>query len=789
MIQNAKDFWANICLTYRKSVLFVLACVTALAIAQLPSLEFENAMDIWFLDDDPTYLAHREMVDTYASDEMIVVGLAAPDVFAPEVLELIDRLGSKLEKAPHVEKIISLTTIESIEGRDDALEIGDLIEMPIEPDRLPAIREKALANKFYVNNIVSAAGDFTLILARIPSIPGDFDYKIEAVEAVHAILATEPDTEFFLSGGAPIDYEFYALSEKDNVRISTLIIVFVTGALWFLLGSISGVVLSIGTVIISTVWAHAWIALAGAKLNMITTMLPGLLIAVGVADSMHVLVEYQNKLRVHDDKTEALHAAYIDLMSPLALTTLTTAIGLLSLSISKVQGIREFGMFAAFGVVGAFVLSVTMVPIIASYLPKPRRAKSTERETARSERALRRLHELTMTHGRLIVTASAVVILVASYGASLVKTESEFIEAFPDGYKAKTDTRRIESELGGIITLDILVDSGKEGGVKDPAVLQQLVALEKHLISEPSVGTTQSIADMMKDMRRAFHSNDQSEYKLPETREEAAQYLLLYEMDAPDGDLKEFTTYDYRHTRLSSRVLLDNSSEAYDVCERADAWIAENFVPLGITGEVTGLIRLYAEMEVYIRSSLVRGFSLALFLIFIVFCLQLRSVPLGAIAMIPNVVPILVSLGVMGYFGIALDSMTCMVASIAIGLAVDDSIHFVSRIRRRLDAGLPMRESLEEATIEVGRALVYTSITLCLGFGVMMIATFVGIFYFGLLCTLTVAVALVADLLLLPVVFRWYGGLGDGANAVEADRHALSAHPEHAGDVAAPAIQ
>ena len=184
-------------------------------------------------------------------------------------------------------------------------------------------------------------------------------------------------------------------------------------------------------------------------------------------------------------------------------------------------------------------------------------------------------------------------------------------------------------------------------------------------------------------------------------------------------------------------------------------------------GRVTGMVRLYADMEESIRSSLVRGFSLALFLIFLVFCVQLRSVALGAIAMIPNVVPIVVSLGVMGYAGISLDSMTCMVASIAIGLAVDDSIHFVSRIRRRLEAGLPMRESLAEATVEVGRALVYTSITLCCGFGVMMIATFVGIFYFGLLCTLTVAVALVADLLLLPVVFRWYGALGGEERVAE----------------------
>lgn len=761
MIHSAKDFWANFCLTYRKSVLFVLACITALAVAQLPSLEFDNAMDVWFQQDDATYVAHREMIDTYASDELIVIGLEAPDVFAPEVLELIERVGNKLETAPHVEKVISLTSVEAIEGRDDFLEIGDLIEMPIDPALLPAIREKALSNELYVGNIISADAKFTLILARIPSIPGDFDYKIEAVEAVYDILATEPETRFYLSGGAAIDYEFFKLSEEDNTRISVLIIVLISGALWFLLGSVSHVLLSLATVILAAIWAHGWIGLWGAKMNMITTMLPGLLIAVGVADSMHVLVEYQNKLRDHEDKFDALREVYVDLMSPLALTTLTTAIGLMSLSISKVQGIREFGAFAALGVVGAFVLSITLVPIVVSYLPRPKRARKIAKSGARSERALARLHELTMSHGRAIALCSAVVLVVSAIGTTLLKVESEFIEAFPDGYKSKVDTRRIEHEMGGIITLDVLVDSGEEGGIKNPETLQVLASLEKQLLMEPAIGSAQSIVGSIKDMRRAFHSNDQREYSLPKTREEAAQYLLLYEMDAPDGDLKEFVTYDYQHARVSARALLETSQTGYEICQRVDAWVAKTLAPLGMTGQVTGLIRLFSEMEVYIRDSLVKGFSLALFLIFIVFCLQLRSIPLGAIAMIPNVLPIVVSLGVMGYAGIALDSMTCMVASIAIGLAVDDSIHFVSRIRRRLAAGMPMRESLAEATVEVGRALVYTSITLCCGFSVMMTATFVGIFYFGLLCTLTVAVALIADLLLLPVVFRWYSSFGN----------------------------
>jgi predicted RND superfamily exporter protein len=361
-----------------------------------------------------------------------------------------------------------------------------------------------------------------------------------------------------------------------------------------------------------------------------------------------------------------------------------------------------------------------------------------------------------MSHGRTIVTAWAILIAISIAFALQVRAESSFIRIFKQSSRIRQDTDAIQKRLAGSGTLEVTVDTGTADGVKDPEVLGALERLETFLESQPHVRSTQSIVDYFKDMRRAFHGNDQREYSLPRTREEAAQYLLLYELDAPDGDLRNYVTFDERKARVSARVDLTTSNDAVALARAVESYLAAELPP-GLRASVTGLTVVYANLEEYIRESLVRGFGSALVSIFVVFCFQMRSIGLGAVVMFANTMPILITLGVMGLTGIRLDSMSVMVASIAIGLADDDSIHFVSRVRAKIAEGLDVVVALRESLVEVGRALVYSALALCGGFAVMLTAGFVGAIYFGLLTMLTIVIALAADLLLLPVLLRWYG--------------------------------
>ena len=759
MIDRIVRRWADACLTYRKTVLLAVVTMTVVTAARLPDARFDNALDVWFLEDDPALVAHQELVDTFGSDEMIVVGVEAPDVFDPHVIAAIDRMTRAIAEAPHIQKVFSLTDIESISGRDDVLEVAPLLELPLEPGELERARRRAFESKLYAGNVVSATGDFAAIIARIPHHTSDFEYKIEAVVAVREILDREsgdPGFTLHMSGAPTLDERFFVLSELDSQRVIPLMLVLLVVALWLLLRSATGVLVPLATVSIATTWAIGAIVIAGARINVITTMLPPLLLAVGVADSMHFLVDYQSRCARGIAKLEALRETYRELALPIFLTSLTTAIGMLSLCISRVEGIREFGFFAALGVAGAFLLSVSFVPVALSYAPVPRPRRSRPRRSLISSNALEAVHRTTMSHGSLIVAGSIVLITLALVGASQVRVESLFLEIFPDDEPVKIATRRIEDALAGTVTLDVTVDTGRADGIKDPEILRHVERLQTFLESDPEVSSSQSIADYFKEMRRAMFGGDPNEMRLPQSREEAAQYLLLYEMDAPDGDIREYATFDYRKTRVSARIDLVSSNEIAALVARTDRWIAENF-PKDLRASTSGMAVLYTNMEEYVRASLVRGFSIALVAIFVVFCLQMRSIVLGSIAMIPNVAPIVLGLGVMGFAGIRLDSMTSMVASIAIGLAVDDSIHFVSRVRLFLGRGRPMREALRETTVEIGRAIIYTSLVLCGGFSVMLIAHFVGMVYFGMLCLLTILFALTADLLLLPVVLRWYG--------------------------------
>jgi len=754
LVERIVDGWIRFCLGYRKTILVVLAAITASTASQLPNARFDNAVEVWFVDDDPALLAHRRLVDTFGSDELIVAGIEADDVFSPEVLAKIDRVTREIERAPHVEKVFSLTNIESIVGRDDALAVGELIEQPIDPGTLAQTRRRALANELYVGNVVSADGRFTVVLARIPHFGDQFDYKVEAVSAIREILDRELDDGYYLSGGPALDEQFYVHSEEDTVRTISLMMVLMIIVLWLLLHSVAAVVVTLTTVFGATAWTIGLMILLDVRVNVVTTMLPPLLVAVGVANTMHVLVEYQSYARRSTDRLAAIGAALHELLEPLFLTALTTAIGMLSLVLSRVAAIREFGWFAAFGVTAAFFLTVTFVPIAMSYLPLPPERRRRSRNLL-SERFLDRLHHFTMKHSTAILVTATVLTLCAVAAATQVRAESSFLAIFKPHAKVRVDTEKIQEELGGTVTLEVMVDTGREGGVKDPAILRKLAELEAFLESQPTVSSAQSIVGYFKDLRRAIFDNDQREYRLPETAEEVAQYLLLYEMDAPDGDIREYVTFDYRQTRVTARVALASSNASVEVVKKTEKYLATAF-PEGMTGTIAGMSLLYANMEEYIRDSLLKGFGSAFVGIFIVFCIQLRSVLLGTIVMIPHLMPIIMTLGIMGLTGIRLDSTTAMVASIAIGLADDDSIHFVSRVGQKLKAGVDMVTALREALVEVGRALFYTSIALSAGFGVMLTSSFTGAVYFGMLVMITMILALAADLLVLPVMLKWY---------------------------------
>lgn len=747
--------WARLCLRYRKVVLALIALATAVTAASLPSARFDNALSTWFVDDDPALVEHHRFRETFGSDEMVVVGIDAPDVFTAETIAQIGRLTDAIAAARHVEKVFSLTSVEAITGRGDTIEVGDLVALPVDAASLPALRERVLGNDLYVNNVVSADGKFAAILARLPHNPAGFKYKVEAVGAIRAIVAAERGDAFYMAGGPVFDEQFFRQAEVDTAKTLVLMTIVLSTILALLTRTLGGVLLPLLTVGIAATWTIGSMVLLGMRVNVITTMMPPLLLAVGVADAMHFLVDYQNRCRLGEEKLPALHAVYAELFGPLFVAGLTTAIGMLSLATSDIQAIRHFGVFSALGVIAEFFLTVTLVPVLLSYLPVPTKGEARERKDYLSTRMLGALHGLTVRRGGRIVTGWFLLVALSLAFASQIQVESSFIRIFKESSRIRQDADVIQKSLAGSATLEVELDTGRGDGLKDPRVLAAIDRLEAFLRAQPLVSSVQSVNGYFKDLRRAFHGNDQREYRLPESREEAAQYLLLYELDAPNGDIREFATFDYQKARVSARVDLTTSNDAVALSRAVDRYLSTH-LPSDVRGHVTGLMVLYATLDEYIRDSLLSGFGTALVAIFVVFCFQMRSVALGALVMVANTMPIVITLGFMGFAGIRLDSMTAMVASIAIGLADDDSIHFVSRVRSRMDEGANIVAALRDSLVEVGRALVYSCLALCSGFAVMLSAGFVGAMYFGLLTMMTILIAVAADLLLLPVLLRWY---------------------------------
>lgn len=748
------DALGHVCLTYRKTVLLAVAAVTVLLAAQLPKLKFENSLGSWFLARDPALLQHDRFTEEFGSDELIIIGLEAPDVFAPDVLRRIDRVTRAVERAPNVEKVFSLTNIESVSGRDGALDVGDLVEFPINDAEATAIRARALTNETYLGNVVNATGTFTAILARLPYRVNEIEYKRETTRAIEAILAKE-DASFVLSGSALYNVRFLELSERDLPLVTGIMTGLLLLILWILFRSPVDVAVPATTVGIATLWSVGWILLVGRGLTIVSEALPPLMMAVGVADAMHLVVDYELRLRAGTHKQDALRQVYRYMTWPCLFTSLTTCAGMLSLCVSRVRNVSEFGLFAAIGVFGAFVLAMTLVPIALSYLPEPHPERPGAHIFQVSGGVLNGIATFAQRHGRLIFGVSAALLLGGLALATRVRVESGLLQYFRDGHRFKTDTRTVERNLAGMSTLEIVVDTGRPGGVKAPATLAALADFQAALEAHPEVSASHTVTGVFKDLRRAFFDNDPREYRLPETEAEAAQYLLLYELDRPDGDLYEYVDYGYRKARLSARVSSENSTILGDVLQHARRAAAAHLPPSADV-TYTGTAVLWAHMEDYIRESLLVGMSLALVSIYVLLSLQARSFLLGAIAMVPNVVPIVVGLGFMGVTNIALDASTVLSAPIMLGLAVDNTIHFIVHTREQLDRGTGLNLALWRTTVQIGRALIFTTIVLAASFVAMLFGAFTGVIHFALLCLVTLAVALPADLLLLPSLLRVY---------------------------------
>ncbi|MDP8223068.1 MAG: MMPL family transporter, partial [Candidatus Lernaella stagnicola] len=493
--------------------------------------------------------------------------------------------------------------------------------------------------------------------------------------------------------------------------------------------------------------------LMNRSLNLVTNIIPPLVLVIGLAVIVHVLNRYEEAYRRIGRQREALIEAVAHLVHPCFLTSLTTAIGFASLAISRIKPIRETGLLAAFGVMMAFVISIALAPAILSRLKPPvgRERRSPRHDAV--DRVLQACARLVVRRPRLVLVVSFVTTGLAIVGMTQLTVETNLIEYFKPESRIRSSFRFLQEHISGANSLEFFLEADRDEAMIEPEVLRAVEALQREMEKSPRVTSTQSLADLVKLLNRALHGDDEAFFRIPDTREEVAQLLLLLSMSDDRGGLDHFTDLNYRHGRIAARMTTVPSQVLRGWLDHFNAFADETF-PDYVHAAATGEVVLYVNMERELVAGQLKGFAIAIIIIIACVVLVFWSWRVGAYSMYPNIMPVAMTLGLMGLARIPINLATCMIPSIAIGIAVDDTIHFLARFRAeyRAQQQPDIAAAIHVTLATTGRAMVITSVVLFGGFLVLLASQFQPNLYFGALTALTMVWALLADLLTVPAL-------------------------------------
>jgi len=774
---------------HRVLVLAACAALVTTSAVYTAGIRVDNSFEAYFDTKDPHYSAYTEFRGYFGSDEISYIMYEAPEategVWNLDVMRKIADLGEAIERdVPFVKEVTSLANVEVMDSVPDGIRIYALTdEFPETQAELLEFKRKILAREMYVGGLASGDGKYAALIVEMakssvepiaelrvdPALGNDIDniYPQATHLAIEGLLA-RPEYAgivFHHTGDVPLNAVINKISARESRNLGILCFVVVAVVLALFMRRPSGIVAPMLVVGLATLVTIGFVGFVGWNLDQMFGMMPALLISVGVADTVHIISEFRVYRAQLGDRREALQRTLYLVGTPCLLTSLTTAAGFAAMGIAPIKAISRFGIYSAFGVMMAFVLTVTLVVALLSLGRRKGKVATVETEVVSTKGAQAMQHffdaitRFDVRHRRSILVAAALIFVVSVAGISRLEVESNFLNEFGESVPLRSTTAFVDEVMGGSLTFSYLFDAGEEDGIKDPAVLREIERVQAEADRHTDmVRKTYSIVDFLKDINKTFHEDDPAFHAIPETRELVAQYLLLYEMSGGE-EANDYISNDYSRARLEIRSPLVDSARMSSLVTRMEGYLARE-PAVHSDASLTGMGALWLKLMTYITDSQIRGFGAAFAAIAVMMCLLFRSVKLGLLAMVPNLTPVFLTLGGMGWTGVALDYVRLLIAPVAIGMAVDYTIHHVTRFRYEFARSGSYERALRDSLTDVGRALIITSIVLVAGFSVFTFSVMDSMVAFGLLLSTTIAVALIADFLLMPallMVFKPFG--------------------------------
>ena len=757
------NFWtkvAGIILRNRYLILITIAIITGLLASQMKYMKFSYTEANLLPENHEANLEYNKFLKIFGEEgNLVILGIKDSTVFTPKKFNAWNNLVRQFEDLEEIDFTLSIADVKEL--RADRKKRKFVLEPLYEKD--PTTTEEVLEIKkqlfeklpFY-DNLLFNKETGTLqtaiyIKKEIINTPARRDFIFDKLIPTIEKFEKENNLDVRISG-MPYIRTLNAQNIQDEIML------FVFGALgitaiifFFFFRSFRATFITLLVVLVGVTWAFGFIGLFRYEITVLSALIPPLIIVIGVPNAVFLINKYQQEIKKHGQQAKALQRVISKIGNATLMTNITTASGFATFVFVKSDLLREFGILASVNIISIFILALLIIPIIYSFMPLPKKKHLNHLERKWIENVVDWMERTVKEQRITIYIASVVIIILGIIGVYQIRVSGSLIEDMPKSMEFYKDIKFFEKEFGGIMPLEILIDTKKEKGVMKLSTLKKMDKINDEIETFPELSKPISVVNLVKYSKQAYYKGNPKYYQLPTNQEQSYIFSYTKNSNSEAGMLKNFVDSTGRYARITT-FMKDIGTDKMDVIqERLKAVIAKEFPSDKYTVSITGKALVFIKGTNYLIKNLVFSLSLAIILIALFMAWMFRSPQMILISLLPNILPLLITAGLMGFLDIPIKPSTILVFSIAFGISVDDTIHFLAKYRQELMANnWRIKPSVYAALRETGVSMFYTSIVLFFGFLVFTLSSFGGTIALGGLVSVTLLLAMVSNLLLLP---------------------------------------
>ena len=757
------SFWtkvASIILRNRYLVLIIIAGITTFLASQMKYMKFSYTEANLLPENHIANLEYNKFLEIFGEEgNLVILGVKDPTIFTPRKFNAWNNLVDKFDDREEIDFTLSIADVQELkkDKRNRKFVLEPLYEKdPTTEKEVLAIKKQLFEKLPFYDNLLYNKETGTLQTAIY------IKKEIINTKARRAFIFNylKPTIEQFEKetglnvrvSGMPYIRTLNAKNIKDEMQL------FVGGALaitalifFFFFRSFRATFITLFVVIIGVVWAFGFIGWFGYEITVLSALIPPLIIVIGVPNAVFLINKYQQEIKKHGQQAKALQRVITKIGNATLMTNITTASGFATFVFVDSKLLREFGILASVNIISIFILALLIVPVLYSFMPLPKKKHLSHLETKWIENVVNWMEKM-VKHRRITVYFTTVIIIIVSIiGVYKIRVSGSLIEDMPKSMEFYKDIKFFEKEFGGIMPLEILIDTKKDKGVMKLSVLKKMDKINETIESFPELSKPISVVNLVKYSKQAYYKGNPKYYQLPTGQEQSYIFAYTKNSNSDASMLKTFVDSTGRYARITT-FMKDIGTDKMDVIQkRLKAVIDKEFPSEKYSVSITGKALVFIKGTNFLITNLVISLSLAILLIALFMAWMFRSPQMILFSLIPNILPLLITAGLMGYFNIPIKPSTILVFSIAFGISVDDTIHFLAKYRQELLASKwKVKPSVYAALRETGVSMFYTSIVLFFGFLVFTLSSFGGTIALGGLVSVTLLLAMVSNLILLP---------------------------------------